>query len=525
MVLLILTKCAVCTNQRKETRIMKKATRILAFVLAILMLSAVLVACNSSKDGATETTTSSTNPGGTTNPDGDGEVLAPPPIEQTNYETTFNFLVLNDIFRFEYFYASEQVNEVMNDAIFTRQEEVLNHIGVEITAKKHEVYTEYKTDFANSIKAGDGLYQSCLTHVNVDVAPMVTECLLYDFNEFEAVDLEREYWNKSLMDSLSYNGANYLAYGDFCLSNTYVIAFDKVLLDKYCLETLGDDTIYDVVEDKKWTLDKMMELASKSWDDKNGDGKKDVDDVYGISGYFWVPACSFLHSSGLNITKYNSSTKKYDMSISANAKKTEQLVSKLKELYNAEYSFFWGPWDAAASDPSKQVDLKGKNTLFSLTGTYKLIELVASEAEFGVLPYPTWEEGKEYRSLSWNGYMVAPYNVDSTYGADIAGETFELLGWYSAPVTTAFYEKLLGAQVSESRDDAKMLDIIWDSQVSDFGMAYSSYGTKSMDALLYAIPRIVLGVDSVESFSKYWAKHGSNASKDLNKVQTPTTKK
>ena len=509
---------------------MKKASRILAFILAILMLSAVLAACNSSSGTGTETTTNapgSTNNGGGSTNNGGGtteEEELPPDIEQKNYEDTFNFLVLNDIFRFDYFYASEQTSEVMNNAIYTRQEEVMSHIGVEIMAKKHEIYTEYKTDFETSVKAEDRLYQSCLTHVNVDVAPMVTTGLLYDFNSFEAVDLEKSWWNKDLMDSLSYNGANYLGYGDFCLASTYTIAYSKDLIDKYCLDILGDDTIYDVVNNKQWTLDKMMELASKSHDDKNGDGKKDATDVYGISGYFWVPACSFLHSSGLNIAEYNNSKNTYEFTINS-GKKTEDLISKLKELYNAEYSYFWGPNDAANTNISLQVDLKGNNTLFYLAGTYKLVDLVETDVEFGVLPYPMWDTNqKDYRSLSWNGYMVVPYNIDVVYGDDMAGETLELLGYYSKPVTTAFYEKLLGAQVSESPDDADMLDIIWDSQVSDFGMAYSSYGTKAIDALLYAIPRIILGTDSVDSFTRYWAKHGRGATTDLKKVQVASTK-
>ena len=529
-----------------------KAKRLLCFALCLAMLVAMFAGCNVTESGdEVEETTASKKPvvtkpvttppeteavteenatggedvtgGGENNttPDTPDVPLDPIPVEEKNYGETFNFLILNDIFKFEYFYAAEQGAEVMNNAVYTRQEEVKAQIGIEITAKKHEVYTEYKRDFETSVKAEDGLYQSCLTHVNVGVAPMVTDGLLYDFGEFESVNLDKSYWNKSLMDSLAFDGNYYLAYGDYLLATTYVVSFNKTLLNKYCADILGETTLYDLVNNYQWTFDKMLELAATAHNDKNGDGKKDTTDSYGISGFMWVPACSFLHASDLNLTRYDSTTGKYVEDLSANGKKIEAIITKVKEMFNAEYSYFWDPlFSNPTSDPSKMVTLKEGNTLFSLAGTNQLTQFVETDIEFGVLPYPMWDEAQQkYRSLSWNGYMVVPYNIDSTYGSEMAGDTLELLGYYSAPVTTAFYEKLLGAQVSESPDDADMLKIVWDSQVSDFGMAYSAYGNEALDVMLYGIPRAVLGHDNISTFSRLWAKHMKQVKNDLTKLQ------
>ena len=515
--------CAVRTKIRKEIRTMKKATRILAFLLACLMLSAVLVACNDAKENGEDTTNAqgSTNtPSGTTG--GDDGVQVEKPVASDKYEDDFQFLIMNDIFRTDFFYAQEQTQEVMNNAIYTRQEQVYDEIGVTVLGKTHTNYLEYKTDFEVSIKAGDGLYESCLTHTNVGVADMVTQGLLADFNEMEKINLDQPYWNKDLMETLALNGEMYLGYGDFCLASTYVIAYSKTLIERYCGTALGDNDIYDLVENYQWTLDKMIELASMSYEDKVA-GSKDPSETYGIAGFLWVPAISFVHSSGIDICEYNSTKKTYEFSFAnpTNTKKMEDLVSKIKELYSAEYSYFWGPFDAIGADPSKQVNLKGKNTLFSITGTYGLIDYVDNNVDdFGVLPYPMWDEAQgEYRHLSWNGYIAIPYNVDDISGAEMVGDTLEFLGYYSAPVTEAFYEKLLGAQISESPDDADMLEIVWDTQVSDYGMAYSTYDNAAMDTILYSLPQCVLGVNGYSTFSGLWAKVKSDVTIDLRKLQ------
>lgn len=54
----------------------------------------------------------------------------------------------------------------------------------------------------------------------------------------------------------------------------------------------------------------------------------------------------------------------------------------------------------------------------------------------------------------------------------MVGDTLEMLSFYSENVNTAYYEKLLGKQVSDTSDDARMLKIVWDGIGTDFGQTY-----------------------------------------------------
>ena len=62
-------------------------------------------------------------------------------------------------------------------------------------------------------------------------------------------------------------------------------------------------------------------------------------------------------------------------------------------------------------------------------------------------------------------------------------------GNFSDDVTITFYEKLLGKQVADAPEDKKMLDIIWDSVCSDFGLNYS-HMSESFDSILYMVPNL-----------------------------------
>ena len=468
-------------------------------MLAICMLPLALIACNNEGDGEEEATVANDSP-----------------IEQKNYSDKFNYLVLNDTFNFEYFYAEERLYNEMNDSIYERQLNVEGNLGIDVTARKSEDFQGYSQDFTTSITAQDNTYQLCLTHATTGVAPLATMGYLYDFKKLESVDLGQKYWNKRLMSTVQYNNQYLLGYGDMCLASVNTIAFNKDLLTKNCSNVLGDDSIYTLVEDNKWTLSKLGELAAAAHEDLNG-GNKDAGDQYGLTGMFWVEACSFLHSSNINIASYDSESKQYKLCINNYGTKTQKVIDKISELYKAEYSYLTTIQD------NDRVEMKSGRTLFELQDNYDLVELKGTNITFGVLPYPLYDENQEnYRSLSWNGYMVVPYNIEKVSNKEMVSDTLELLQYYSKPVTTAFYEKLLGAQVSESPDDAYMLEMIWASQVSDFAMAYSdtTSSNKPIDALVYTVPRIVLNIDNTASFETFYQKFKNAAEKQMERVQT-----
>ena len=116
-----------------------------------------------------------------------------------------------------------------------------------------------------------------------------------------------------------------------------------------------------------------------------------------------------------------------------------------------------------------------------------------------------------YRTLQWGGYICVP-----TYLTDrnMVGDTLEMLAFYSQDVHVAFYEKLLGKQASESPDDTRMLDIVWDNLCTDFAQTY--YGTLLDTQILFIVPRLTYE-DTTNNLASFVAGQENTVNKKIEK--------
>ena len=81
---------------------------------------------------------------------------------------------------------------------------------------------------------------------------------------------------------------------------------------------------------------------------------------------------------------------------------------------------------------------------------------------------------------------------------------------------------LLGSKLAEAPEDAEMLDIIWDSQVSDVGLITSNLAGDAVGNLLYIIPNLCR--DGVGTYSSYLAKRLKLANRGLKDLFDPKKK-
>ena len=453
---------------------MKATLRILALLLSLATTASVLASCG----GADETETDGTTAAVVETVTETESAAIEPDIAKTDYGEDLYLLCYKTT---ENFYAEERAGNVVTEALYDRQEKLREHLGVDLIASvapgNHE---EYHLAFTNSVKNKDGAVDLFISNAYMAVPGIIEQGYVRDLKTVQALNLDADYWNQDFMDSISILDHYYLGYGDFNIPTTYVFTFNKDMMDKYG-DTLNE-SIYETVYNYRWTIDKMISLANLVYIDQTGDGKTE-DDTFGISGQQWIPFIPFLHAANMKLVVQN---EKGDYVVSTftelNAEKNTALVSKLKALAESDCA-----WFKFRIEDTPVISITTGRTLMQLEETGALSRLLDYDVEFGVLPYPMYDENQKdvgYISLNYDGYIVFP---SYTRNENMIAESLEVLSFHSGNVRTAVYEKLLGKQVANAPDDAKMLDIVWDGLCSDFGLTYSTI-TNYLDDNLYMIP-------------------------------------
>ena len=478
---------------------MKSVTiKVLALLLAALMVLPMLAACGDT--GETTDTTGGSQTEATTEKQ--------PAVAKKDYDEEFTVIYCADTFNKGYFFIEEedrQAGNDMDDKVYERMLKVEEYLGVDVIAENGGNFQEYTTPLKNAISAGDDAYQMVMTHVYMEVANLITSNYFRDFQEFDSLQLDADYWNYGLMDDLSINDKMYCGYNDFCLANCYLIGFNKEMVAEYS-GTIGN--LYEQVRNKEWTIEKLMEYTSLVSRD-NGDGNWDDQDTYGFACHAWVPLVSFQHAADIPIVKEGSDGEFYVSPMVDNAERIVALDELIYTFMNAESTYTWNPFDG-----KPQLNLKSGRVMFEIVNNYSLVSTKEEDVKVGVLPYPKWDKAQaEYKTLSWNGVLGIPTTVKND---EMVGDAIEMLAWYSEPVCTAFYETLLGSKVADAPEDVEMLNIVWAGQVSDMGLVFSS-SSANMDRLLYALAHHV-SVAGTPAYATYYKQNQRTAERMLNKM-------
>lgn len=452
------------------------------------------------------------NPGnetaaGTNGDAGNGEVetVRKPYVEKANYNEQFTALYCGDMFPKGYFFVDPENREEGNDLddkIYEREIKVEEYLGVTLESESGGTFQEYASKFSTAVLAGEDAYQMLMTHCYMGISGLITSGCLLDMNELdESLNLDADYWNYSLMEDLTINDKMFLGYNDFCLSQAYLVVFNKEMYEPYA-PTSGN--LYEAVRNKEWTLDKMISVASLVSDSADNPDRK-----YGFSCFAWVPLSSFVTASDLKVADKDPETGMlYVCAAVESTEKLSNLHEKIYDLCNADYTYAWGP--AGMKKPADALGLTSNRVLMSLEGTFGLVAYKGEDIKTGILPYPMYDTAqKEYRHLNWNGMLAVSSVVENK---KMVGDVMEMLAYETKDVKVAFYETLLGSKVANAPEDAEMLELIWSTTVSDLGLVFSDLSA-NMDAMVYFIPQLVTAHDQSEtaSFLKSNARSANRA--------------
>ena len=241
--------------------------------VSMLLISALLatVSCGSTGTANSEGTTSSSEATTETTV----ETTAPDPLSSLRKEDfggrTYTMLGINDTSMSALapneLNATDLNGDIINDTIYNRNRKIEDIYNIKITAE-----TKPNGDIVSLVKssvlAGDCPYDLVWVAMSGG-STLATSGVLANFYDFKDIDLTAEWWNQRATEQLTVNGQcylqlNYIPYTGMLF--THCMFYNHNVAEKYLTESM-----YDLVRNGKWTIDKFLEVTENAKQDRNGD--------------------------------------------------------------------------------------------------------------------------------------------------------------------------------------------------------------------------------------------------------------
>lgn len=412
------------------------------------------------------------------------------------------------------FYVEEQNGEIVNDAVFQRNLNVEERLGVKLEYRlepgANPDRASWVKTISQSITAGDSAYDIAAGY-SMAGASLAVANMLIDLNELNYLNFEKPWWPKSLQSEATCGGKLYFCSGDistYMIYYMYAMYFNKQLIIDYDLEDP-----YELVQENKWTLDKLLSMTEGVYRDTNGDGKKDLGDVYGF-GTHSTYVDPFYFSVGLRTTAKDEN----DIPVLSEAfggEKTHELLITLVDWFDTNDAWLEKSDYANTGNMFAEGRSLFTNNEFMYTVTY----LRSSDVDFGVVPMPKYDETQqEYYTVMSFPYSLYGVPVDAA-DANMSAAVLEALGSEGyRTVSPALFETAFKAKYAQDDKTAQMFDIIRSSVVFDFGRVFND----SMQSMTYSIFRNAVNGGNTNWISTYQSNEKPLISK-LNEVVTALT--
>ena len=355
----------------------------------------------------------------------------------------------------------EEIGEILNDAVYKRTRNVEDRLNI---AFGEVVYTGNDDAPRKLLLSGDNAYD--MINARCSHALMYwMEGLILEIPDLPYVDLGKPYWNKTANESISLNNRQYVAIGDANLTVydfAYVLLFNKKLIGEF-----GLPVPYDLVNAGKWTVDKMGETMKAVIADLNGDGLYDLNDRYGYVARHSDVLPSFWIASGTLSVKKDQNDVPY---FSAGEE-------KFVNIFNKVYDVMWdgGAWysknktpNANVPDTSIQLFMQNQSLYMDCQVSF-IIQLRGMETDFGIIPYPKYDENQENyyaRGAFYDSFIIPKSNPDLMRTSAV----IEALNSEShKTVIPPYYEMCLKTRNSSDGECEAMLDLIFGNLIVDLG--------------------------------------------------------
>jgi hypothetical protein len=364
-------------------------------------------------------------------------------------------------------YAEKKVGELINDAVFERNQFVQDYLGVKLefdsAPSSVQDYAQFKAKVDAAVLAGWDQYH-IISNYTYNAATLIEEGSFLDYNSIDKsvnlIDLSKRWWNHSFHDEALINNKFYMLTGDITTTQidwAEVVFYNNDLIKDY----VGEDVdILQMVYDWEWTYEEFLRMIHLV-----GDGEDS-----GVWGYT-APTNSYsldglIMGMAMDLT-YRDSKNYPNMSI--NTRRNIEIGDRLRALYNNDASA------QCAEGFGADVFCDGKSMFYMQVLVTAGKELRSTTLDYGVIPPPLYDVNQEeYRVVPQDNYSSLSLLVHVQTALPAVTRTLEVMGSESyINLRHCIQEKCYKQRYLKTAPKGQMFDYIVDNIYYDFGYTYA----------------------------------------------------
>lgn len=305
-------------------------------------------------------------------------------------------------------------------------------------------------------------YADMLAIPSVNLGAFKTEELLFNLNSLPFTDYTAPYFNKDAMKQMSGGYNVYGAAGELTedLGYMYLMFFNKTIIQKY-----GIEDPYILVEDGKWTWDKLREIIITVNDNINASdiapiaGHASQTDTDTYINIMFASTGQHYMTTGVGIIPY----------VSYNTDSTNKLIDMARKLlYDDSYYNENNNADTAVAS------FNNGNVLFYANSLYATSWFTDMKDSWGILPLPKISESQADYYTYYDPSAPVMAVLSGSVGVEKIGLLLQAMNAASFKYISDTYYNYLSNNVLRDNGSINMLDYMRKNLIYDFAYMFGS---------------------------------------------------
>ncbi|MBQ8508849.1 MAG: hypothetical protein IJ493_02970 [Clostridia bacterium] len=380
--------------------------------------------------------------------------------------------------------VGEESGDVVSDAVYARNRSVEERLNIKL-----EFYhlgdstSTYSELVRTAILAGEDAYDY-IGAVQWAGMPYAVEGLFMNLADAPYLDYDKPWWNENYMDTISIDSSTrYMLMGDisvFALRNLSSMFFNKTLYENLYGDPNG---LYEIVMNGEWTHDKLCKMITEAYQDLNGNGEVDKEDILGDGGNMDTQADHYSYTAGLKLSERGSDN--YPTLVTDQSRNVS-VIEAIYKLYYETKGFYI--FDGSEQETTQLSQFTDGRMLFLGERFYAAERMREMTDPYGIIPYPKLNEEQEsYLTLVHDSTTLFCIPVTNTKFDTTCAVLEAMCAETYRTVTPAYYEVALKVKYTHDEISAQIIDMIHENIVTDFvyanNYALNSLGTIARIAL------------------------------------------